>query len=404
MSTLKLNRGFLVAALTAVFASSGCSDLFTVENPGMIEDAALNRPEAVAGLVGGMSGDYSYALGYLAFGVAIFTHELSYAGAYDYHLIPASGTILPEHSDLFYWGNLHRARWVAESGIERLKSILGPAYDASELAARANLFAGFSNRALGENMCYAVVDGGPAEPNTAHFARAESYFTEAMRIAQNAGNDAYLTAARAGRATVRAWQGNWAGAVEDAGQVPASFVFEASFSTNTTREINRVVEETVVRFESSVWGTYWAEAEDPRTPYVIAFDAGGAIRTGRDGFTPVYIQQKYQTLASNIPIAKGTEMLLIRAEAALRAGNVAEAVDRINDVRAFREMTPVSASGQGEAWELLKHERGAELWLEGRRFWDLRRWYEDGVDDFMEGRDRCIPIGDIEMRNNPNLR
>ena len=32
-------------------------------------------------------------------------------------------------------------------------------------------------------------------------------------------------------------------------------------------------------------------------------------------------QQKYKTLASSVPLAKGTEMLLLRAEAALNSGD-----------------------------------------------------------------------------------
>jgi hypothetical protein len=31
-----------------------------------------------------------------------------------------------------------------------------------------------------------------------------------------------------------------------------------------------------------------------------------------------------------------------------------------------------------EGWVLLMRERGIELWLEGRRLWDLRRWGDGG--------------------------
>ena len=58
---------------------------------------------------------------------------------------------------------------------------------------------GFANRVLGDNMCEAVIDGGPAEPNADYFTRAEAAFTAA--IAVQTGN--LETAAYAGRAQVR---------------------------------------------------------------------------------------------------------------------------------------------------------------------------------------------------------
>ena len=35
---------------------------------------------------------------------------------------------------------------------------------------------------------------------------------------------------------------------------------------------------------------------------------------------------------------------------------------------------PWSAASLNEAWTVFKRERGIELWLEGRRMGDLRRW------------------------------
>ena len=77
---------------------------------------------------------------------------------------------------------------------------------------------------------------------------------------------------------------------------------------------------------------------------------------------------------SGIPLAKGTEMRLIEAEARLRSGDVAGAIERINVVRAHHGLDPVNAGSTAEAWPLLMKERGLELWLEGRRLGDLRRW------------------------------
>ena len=63
---------------------------------------------------------------------------------------------------------------------------------------------------------------------------------------------------------------------------------------------------------------------------------------------------------------------------------------------------PVPASVD-EAWEVFKYERLATLWLESRAFWDKARWYDEGRDDSLEGRFKCVPIGRGELDSNPNL-
>ena len=71
-------------------------------------------------------------------------------------------------------------------------------------------------------------------------------------------------------------------------------------------------------------------------------------------------------------------------------------------------MTPLTAPADvATAWPILEKEKGAVLWLEGRRLGDLRRWYlETGPahNAFLEGRDKCLPISLAELQTNPNLR
>jgi hypothetical protein len=104
-------------------------------------------------------------------------------------------------------------------------------------------------------------------------------------------------------------------------------------------------------------------------------------------------------------------MLMIRAEAALRAGNVTQAMTFINQARAFysttaRPLAPLSAATVAEAWPILQKERAATLWLEARRFWDLRRWNAEPTpikNTFLDGRDKCIPVSENEENSNPNF-
>ena len=54
------------------------------------------------------------------------------------------------------------------------------------------MWAGFANRALGDNFCEAVIDGGPIQPIAEFYTRAEGHFTTAITRAQAAGNGAGL--------------------------------------------------------------------------------------------------------------------------------------------------------------------------------------------------------------------
>ncbi len=399
----RLSGALLVAAALLLAACD-----LRVTNPGPLPDEALNVPSAMPGLVTGMSADLSVAMQDMAMSVSLMADELKHSGNYADENFYAAGEIPPD-AVTGEWAEMHDARWVAEHGIQRLQTVLGSDFAGSTLATRAYIYMGFSNRLLGENVCNAVIDGGPGQDYKVHFQRADSAFTQALALAQ-AQNDANLkNVALAGRASVRADLGDWAAAAADAQQVPTNLVYNAIFSLNTARENNNLAYETSNRREFSVWGTQWATNpnKDPRVRWDTVKTSSGKLQVGQDGKTIFFQQKKYPTLDANIPLAKGTEMLLIRAEAALRTSDVAGAVALMNQERAAYSLTPITAATAAEAWPALAKERGAVLWLETRRFYDLRRWNaESGPmhNAFLDGRDKCIPISVNEQASNPNLK
>jgi hypothetical protein len=287
-----------------------------------------------------------------------------------------------------------------------MKTVLGASFEANADTPRAYLYAGFANRLLGENVCTGVIDGGPAQSDSVYFQRADSLFTRAYTIATAKSNTAVANAALAGRASIRAWLGNWSGAVTDASAVPNNFVFNAIFSTNTTRENLNMAVQTITRREVTVWGTYWATVfKDPRTPWDTV-KTGTAITKGQDGKTNFFRQTKYTALGSSVPLVKGAEMLVLRAEAALRGGDIAGMTTLLNTARAqYTGLATLTAPATpAAAWTLLQNERGAVTWLEARALWDKRRWFAEGTNTFLAGRNKCVPISDDERASNPNLR
>ena len=424
MMTIKRTTPVTAVLIAVSLASTGCGDLLEVSNPGLIEDASLDDASVFGALVTGISADFSVALN-ISREIAEMTDDQE----------NSSHQILPWHLGKFeldlmnpWWRNMHTARWVAEDGIRRMKEGM-PAADfaKSPLVARAQLFAGLANRLLGENVCYAVFDGGPAQPRVEHFKRAEQQFTAAMATAQAAGPSAanIYTAALGGRASVKAWQGNWSGAVQDASLVPVGFAYQAVYGNSTARENNSYWQGSFGNWYLTLDKTSWLSVGmdlektprtgDPRIPFRAQRDRSGGIITTRSGIHKAYAQMKYPDLGSDKNVVAGTEMLVLRAEAALRNKDLAGMTTLLNANRAHFGMAPVPVPAtETAAWELLAYERGATLWLEGRRFWDLSRWYEEGraftvnfqgdIRDTMAKRDRCMPIALAEMESNPNLK
>ncbi len=71
------------------------------------------------------------------------------------------------------------------------------------------------------------------------------------------------------------------------------------------------------------------------------------------------------------------------AEALLRTGETAKALEYINMTRTTHGGLPELSTGlsEAEAWKAYKSERRVDLYMEGDRYWSLLRWYKaDGAD------------------------
>ena len=416
-------------ALATVVGLAGCDGFFEVSNPGRILDADLNTPEGLNALVTGMSADFSAGYDALAFGVARMTDEMSGSGSYNTTGLFRRG-IIPQDSEVdFYYENAQRARWVAEAGIERMKSVDDYDFSGNSNTGKAYLLAGIATRWMGENFCSVTfnqpyeTDDGSEQNRNAAFERGIPHLQAAI---SNAAGDADIaTAARGALAQIYMGLGDWASATQWAGQVPTDFEYAAVFSANSGREENQIWNETHGRQEASAFDALAGSFDPPdaRAPYqdCRVDDTGCNNTVGADGTTPFLKQLKYPEKGSDIPLVKGTEMRLIEAEAALVGNDIPGMVAKINEVRAHYGIDPIDAGtvvagnltgdrASMNAWDVLDRERHLTLWLEGRRLWDLHRWDHP----FLNGgslagyeaesrRDSCIPISDSECQTNPNL-
>lgn len=387
-------RGALPIAAAAAAIAACDTD---VQNPGPVQDPILDQPESQPALVNGMGRALSEGLNWLSYTGAAVTREIHPAGSTgSFGITPRwqRGELAEDDRDLdTHWELASTARWLAEHGITRIEGT-GP--ETPELHALAYLYAGYANRNLGQHYCEAVIDGEGLQPHTVFFTRAEAAFTMAAEI----GTDELATAALAGRASVRASLGDWAGAGADAALVPDAFVYRLDYhDVGSDAQRNRIqwaTASTPYRAHTqwnTVYEAYYEQTGDPRIQWRMTTEVGDAA-IDCCGNVPWYPQEKYLTPGEDITLSSGSEMRLVEAEALLRNNDLAGAMAKINALRTAAGVPSVNAASITDGWTALKRERGIVLWLEGRRMGDLRRWLVEGTPGALDplelpsGRDR----------------
>lgn len=405
----------IVSSLTVlgvVMVMAGCQ--LDVSNPGPIQAEALEDPKALTAVVNGAGRDLAEALNWVAYTGGAVALEIFPAGSTgSFGITPRQQNgILADDDGNDWWNQAQRARWTSEDAIDRIKRVLPTATTNVNLA-QALIWAGFANRLLGENFCDGVINSGPLEPYTVYLERAEANFTEAITVATAANNANLVTAATAGRASVRLSRNNLTGAATDAATLPNAYVYRMPYFTTDLDQYNRIYWASANQpyRAHTVWNTFYDNyrktTKDPRVPFdssatVLVGDAA----VGNLGRVRWYFQTKFSGQTSPINLVTGWEMRLIEAEAKLVASDVAGAMTSLNAHRVALGLTPWTAANATEAWTALKRERGIELWLEGRRLGDFRRWAalnRPGTSDDMTGRNLCFATPLSEKETNPNF-
>ena len=303
---------------------------------------------------------------------------------------------------------INTARFSADQALQRLEGWTDQQVaNRQRLIATAAAFAGYSMLLLGEGFCSGVIQGGPELQSAAIFDSAETRFTRALTAAQAAGDAQLVNLALVGRARARINRGNRAGAAEDAARVPLGFVYNAVGDANADRRANRIFSQNGAGTVTTVAPAYRnltvAGQPDPRVRVV------NGNRLAGDQLNPFFVQQKYTAFTSPTPIATGVEAQLILAEA--RGGAEGIAVLNALRARAGVALPALTAAEAADFTRALFEERRRELFLQGNRWFDLRRAnlpldpapgtaYSKGG---AYGTQRCWPLPDVERLANPNL-
>ena len=199
----------------------------------------------------------------------------------------------------------------------------------------------------------------------------------------------------------------------DAAKIPSTFVLNMSTDAVNIRRENfsfiSINLNSLATVDAAFRGLTINGAPDPRVAVTNAGKNGTA--PGAQMLTP----DKYTALTSAMPIARYAEAQLIVAESKLAANDLTGAVAAINIVRASRPGVP-AYDGTGQTAAQIKaqiiEDRRRELFLEGHRLGDLRRYgcrsapaagtaYPGGGG--LYGTQTCFPLPDVERVNNPNI-
>ena len=416
-----------LALVLATVVGTGCEDVFSLKqsNPAQLDADAVYQPANAQLLVNGVIADFECSFARYVVNSGLLLDELhnviAGSGNYDldrravFTISPYSGGCGGFQTPGHYTG-FSTARGTGDEAAKRLEAWTDAEVpNRQRLLGQAYAYSAYSIVFLAEGMCTAAIDLSPEMTPAQLFAAAVTRFDKAIAAATTANDQTTLNFARLGRARANRGLNNLAAAATDAALIPANFVVATSTDAVNVRRQNSVFVHTVQNFYSSIDSSFrnltLGGAPDPRVPVTNSGRLGTAASAGQ-----VWQTGKYPAITTPMPIARYAEAQLILAEARIAAGDLTGAVAAMNAARNSGRtgMPQLSATGMTatQLRDQLIEERRRELFLEGHRMGDVRRFnlplrpatgtpYTIGGGTY--GDQRCFPLPDIERNNNPNI-
>lgn len=413
-----------LAACGFLLLAAACGDLLDVADPQRYSSDDLDQ--ALEAVAAGAEGDLHIAVDQYVIFQGLLSDELQHTGTWTGYDDIDHGRFSYSNNDRVEptYNELLRVRTFAINSEERFVRVLGESEAAtSRLTAQVRMVGAVADLLLGQAFCESP--SGPSEaaiPSDQLLEQAIQKFTVAIETAEAADADSFRLVNIAGRARAHLLLGNLPEAYNDARRIPDDWVEYANFSANSTRQDNDVVQlitagnNTAAGLREKWWPVIdtaadkmldpWTEEPDPRIP--VLFEGETAV----DGVTDHYSQWKYQKLEDDIPLLDSQEMRLIEAEYHLLAEkNAAAALAILNALREDAGLSALADPGDPDVmFDYLAHERFAELFMEGMRATDLRRWrIVAEVFGAMKDPERpasrptAFPMDDLEARDNPSI-
>ena len=376
-------------------AVAACTDLTTLtqSNPGALSSATVYTPLNAPLIVNGAISDFECAFSRYVVGSGILTDELADAiskpANFDYDARRCHDRRVLRHASLrganqqpAIYTTLSIARRSADTAIARLEGLdrreMPAGVNRTKLIGQAYAYAGYSLVLMGEGMCSAAINVGSGAHAGAGVRRSQdrASIRRSSRPRQRRPTPTTVNFATLGRARALLDLGNAAAAARDAAKIPSGVrrqhVRRRHQHPSTKLRLLHDQHSSFATVDPSFRGLTINGAPDPR---VAVTNAGKQRHRARHA--DLHARQ-VSRCHDVMPVARYAEAQLIVAEAKAAAGDLAGAVD--GDQRGARDARrPAGVRRRpGQTAAELKtqiiEERRRELFLEGHRLGDLRRY------------------------------
>lgn len=429
------SRGIAIAVLAAMVTGCSVDEILEVQDVDVATPASLRSASTLPIVLGGAIS--AFQVGYFGTGnVNESSGQVGYSGLLSDEIrssdtFPTRNEIDQRNIQLDNSSNeaqfiaLSRARAAADLAIRRFAEF-GPDSVGFALAYALD---GYSTIFFAENYCSGVpfstmtdegaIQYGMPLTTTEMLQRAVAKFDSALALDQITDDVENLALVGKARALLDLEQ--YAEAATVAAQVDKGFEYIIAASATTSRQNNGVWTffQNTARFSAAdkegLNGLPYFSDNDPRVKIT------DEKKVGFDKTTPLFLQQKYPTRDSGVPLASWEEAQLIIAEAQLKATPATDDwFTTLNDIRTANGMAPLSVDpstlSAAQKVDLLFKERAYWLWLTSHRLGDLRRLvrqydrtaetvfptgaYHKNGDSY--GTDVNLPVPNVEL-NNPKF-
>mgnify|MGYP006425337281 CR=1 FL=1 len=435
----------LIFFVSTSLTLSGC-DLFEVDNPQELPTQQIDQDEQLLpAVVNGVEGRFAGLLDQSILFSGLVADELRHTGSFPSFGDIDRGVLTAGNAEINpLYSSGASTVWSGDDTADRIDAQLESGeLDSTEeaefqnLKARALLFGGYALVVLSENFGGVTIDAGERLSPENGFEEAITRFNESVAAAQaavaaaQAAGDPSLDPSLEGRIAnaqgLEAYaQGGIARASLNLGNLDDAFD-AATAALGVGGNFNREVAYDQATNQNDIWTFMIGRSEVALgSSYPVPADADPRTATGPDEDTEDTLA-KHADRGADISLVRWQEMHLIRAEVLWRgSANVTQdlnaATGELNIVRAEAGLGAFTIDTSADAppasdqvRDQIILERAAEFFLEGRRFFDARRY----LDTPFEGTTvsswppaewvgspsalQTFPIGQTEQNQNPNL-
>ena len=415
-----MNKKSKLIGLILTFAVIGCD--LDVNNPNSLLEDDLKDPSAASAVANGAWNAALRGVSYMMMPYTVAGDESVWIGSRDAWRQIDKGGMTNEYNEFVdqAWPYISEARWMADEAVTRLGEFntAGTLPDVQDLvlahltAAMVRIYiADFFDDFVYSNK---TVSGTPIGAANMHelYDQAMSLLTTAESIA-DASNKVKVLALKA---RVAHAEGIW-GKLNPSVNTSSPYVSAGATEAAAAAALMSADYKWKMNFSASTVSNYMSGQINSRQEMDLLYNASvgngdtfpndpvtGAADTRMQAEFDLFKNTANGTDYAPITIVSLREMHLIIAESKLAGGDNTGCLAELNAIRAFDGLAAYASSQDAAA--AFKHERRANLFIQGRRLADMYRFGEssvvwDPVEQSAAGS--FFPITIQEIRANPNI-